>query len=819
MPSATRPPSGPVVVDIQALQSPTTRGRGIGRYVLSWALALERSRPDLIGRYLLNPQLPPPGAMEELLASGKVAYRNSAGSIEPQARIWHVLSPFDLALATDSILAPRVGARSLALSTTVYDLIPALDPSYELPDLIDERRYGTRLEFVRAAQGVQVLSSATADALRSMLDLGGDDLTVVGAAADAKFSPPASRALALQGAKAALAGFGLRRPFVLYPSGSHPRKNNERLIASWADLPESAREQFQLVITGEFDAPTVNHYRHLANSRAIQESVVVPGFVDEDTLVLLYQAAELVCFPSLAEGFGLPVAEALAIGTPVIGSSIPVLSELLDPWACFDPTTQASIASAITMSLLDNHQRDRLGTGQSRRASWEEVAERSGTAFDKLLSRPKGALPHRAQRTKPERLAFVSPLPPAPTGVARYSYRLIEALHDQGEFQIDVYVDGLNSDPAVPRGLVARDVACLRSVERLIGRYDQVVYSLGNSHHHLGALTSLRERSGIVLSHDVRLSNLYRHENGDPGFLPGRFAEAIRRIYGRELPAELGQGGELSGQDLERFGVLMAREVIASSQAFLVSSLAAACLARVEAGAPDEQRVAVLPFAIEAPGEYGASFEEFSATSPLVGKMSRLWGKGPDALEGATLLAHFGIVDPVKQPFLVLEAFAEVHKSVPEALLAFVGPISDELVKSLGELAVQLGLSEAILFTGPIAPDKYRAWLKCCTLAVQLRAAFNGEASAAVGECLASGVPTVVSAIGWLRELPDQAVVKLETTSDKSRVATVLIALLNDKARREQLSAAGRACAEQRSFAETARALVAQLHALGVVSS
>src|SRR5262249_4615126 len=68
---------GPVAVDSSALQSPTSRGRGIGRYAAGWALAIESLRPDLVACYLLNPDLPPPGELEGLLATDKVRYRDS----------------------------------------------------------------------------------------------------------------------------------------------------------------------------------------------------------------------------------------------------------------------------------------------------------------------------------------------------------------------------------------------------------------------------------------------------------------------------------------------------------------------------------------------------------------------------------------------------------------------------------------------------------------------------------------------------------------------------------------------------------------------
>ena len=809
--------AGTVVVDLLALQSPTSRTHGIGRYAANWALALERLRPELVGTYLLNPDLPPPGPIEELVSTGKVVYRGTAHAFGPNARIFHSLSPFDLVVDVGAVWPAEAHARGLAFSATVFDLIPARDPTVELIDIAECRRYRTRLELVRSAAGLQVLSGAVGDELVARLGVTPTRVTVVGAAPDDRFRPAESRSAATRDAIECLRAAGLTGRYALYPSGSHPRKNNERLVEAWTLLGAAGRD-LQLVITGDLPPSTAHHLRRLAASSGAADAVVIPGIVDDDTLTTLYQGAELVCLPSLAEGFGLPVSEARACGTPVICSDRPPLDELVGPGARFDPEDTRDIARALDRALLHRDEVTASSARQAGNASWPEVAARSAQAFEDLLTvaaaRPTTSASKR-RRALP-RIAVVTPLPPAPSGVAAYNFRLVEEIVATGEVGVDVFVDGPTPTPETPAGAAAYAAAALLSVERLTGPYLRVVYTLGNSHHHLGALALLRRRPGVVVSHDVRLTNLYRHETGDPGLLPHGLAARIRSIYGDALPARLGENNEVHAADLARYGLLMAREAIGLSEAFYVTSHAAAALARVDAGPGLAGRVEVLPFAIESPRDRRAGFDEDSVVPPDYPSAAKWWGRPPDARDGRPVVAHFGIVDPVKAPELLVDAFAALVRrsgrgAGTAALLAFVGPISADLASALNARATALGIGDLLALTGPLSPEKYRAWLVATTLAVQLRRSFNGEASAAVGECLASGVPTVATNLGWLRELPETAVELVPVTTSTGELATVIAHLLADPDRRTRLGAAGRAFAARQTFAATARVLLAAL--------
>src|SRR6185437_12526073 len=126
--------AGTVAVDLQALQSPMSRGRGIGRYAEQLALAIEALDPELVGAYLLNARFGPPAADEALVATGKLSY---ARHLPERCRVLHLFSPFDTEAPLGEIWREECDDRSIALSATVYDLIPLTEPSSRIADPIE----------------------------------------------------------------------------------------------------------------------------------------------------------------------------------------------------------------------------------------------------------------------------------------------------------------------------------------------------------------------------------------------------------------------------------------------------------------------------------------------------------------------------------------------------------------------------------------------------------------------------------------------------------------------------------------------------------
>lgn len=177
-----------------------------------------------------------------------------------------------------------------------------------------------------------------------------------------------------------LAELRLPRRFVLSVCSGDPRKNLEDLVAVW----NSRRRDLPLVLTG---------WRGW-QSFPKGKDVMITGFVPDAQLACLYSAAELFIFPSLYEGFGLPVAEALACGCPVLSSNAGGLPETGNCWATyFDPQVQGDLQRKLEKLLADatwrRDMRQKLREAAPDKG-WEAAAAKTLAAMHSLTSRPAG---------------------------------------------------------------------------------------------------------------------------------------------------------------------------------------------------------------------------------------------------------------------------------------------------------------------------------------------------------------------------------------------------------------------------------------------
>jgi glycosyltransferase involved in cell wall biosynthesis len=640
---------------------------------------------------------------------------------------------------------------------------------------------------LRAADALFTTSLTASRSLEKNLAVDPTRLHIVGWGTERQFVPVRPGENAYEQAQASVPD--LEPSFVLYPARGDVHDNIEALITAFARLPAPLRSSRQLVVTGHIPEPAANRLRGVADAEGVGGRVLFAGAVSKDVMLGLYQATELVCFPSLSHEYSPAVSQALACGAVTVVSDIGILKDLVSPGARFDPSSPAAIGASIERGLCDEAFREAaLQRASTTRSTWRDVADRTAAIYEALLARP--VRPWRRRR----RVAIVSPFPPAASGIANYSFRLVEALSAVGDLDIDCFADGLDfspGPPSVPSGLASHDARWLPSVEAATGGYDDVVYVVGNSEFHATALALLRRRRGTVLAHDVRLSGLYRFAAASAAAVPEGVPATLRRIYGPLLPDGLAASGEVNAIEAEHHEPLMAREIIGLADRFLVTSQAAARLARFEAGPVLAPRVGVAGFATDVLRTRGSSASGVAGLEP-----------------GTRVLASFGIVDPIKQPHKLLRCLAALAASHPDLVVALVGPISTELAHDLGTLAEALGLDGRLFITGRVEAEVYLDWLRRAELAVQLRATFSGEASAAVGDCLACGVPMIVTDIGWMGELPGDVAVKVPVDVTADDLAETCTRLLDDPAERGALSDGARRYAGAHSFEVAARALL-----------
>lgn len=261
---------------------------------------------------------------------------------------------------------------------TVYDLIPLLFPRHSSAKARLLFRWLTALA-LRTAASVVAISHSTRRDLLGVLRVPPQKVTVVPLAAGPGFRPQ----LAAEVARVRLR-YALPVDYVLYLGSNKPHKNLVRLVAAWAQLQP---QPFPLVVAGAWD-PRHQRPRECAQTLGLDDEIRWLGRVPDSDLPALYTGAIAFVFPSLYEGFGLPVLEAMACGTPVACSNSSSLPEVSgDAAVAFDPTSVRAIADGLAGVLASADLRAELrerGLRQATRFSWERAARETIEAYRRV---------------------------------------------------------------------------------------------------------------------------------------------------------------------------------------------------------------------------------------------------------------------------------------------------------------------------------------------------------------------------------------------------------------------------------------------------
>jgi alpha-1,3-rhamnosyl/mannosyltransferase len=216
---------------------------------------------------------------------------------------------------------------------------------------------------VRRVAAIVVDSAASGRDVRRLLHADPAKVRVVPLATSPAFRPCESP----EADAAALSRLGLAPGYVLYVGGFWPHKNVPRAIRAHAALPEGLRRRHPLVLVG---GPRSDVVDRLLRAPGAGETTRCLGTVSDADLPALYRGATLFVFPSHYEGFGLPVLEAMASGTPVLASTANALRELTDGAACHvGPEDGPGWEYALRALLEDSSRRDLLAESGRARAS------------------------------------------------------------------------------------------------------------------------------------------------------------------------------------------------------------------------------------------------------------------------------------------------------------------------------------------------------------------------------------------------------------------------------------------------------------------
>ncbi len=358
------------------------RSAGINGYIANLLHALPDAAPDFSYTVFV-------GAQAQLPAQERLTIRRAAWNTENPLRriLWEqLIQPFALRAAQPDLM------HALAFVTPLLSPVPSVVTVYDLsfvhyPDRLPAaRRWYLRL-FVRRscwrARRVIAISHSTARDLVQTFGLPPERIDVAAPGVGEQFRPlPRAEVQAFRTRK------GLPDRFFLFVGTLEPRKNLPVLLRAYARLPVSQRRAVPLVLAGGRGWMDSAIQATIA-AHDLADTVLQPGYLPADELPWWYNAAEALIYPSVYEGFGLPVLEALACGTPALVSDVSSLPEAVGEGGMRLPPDDVSAwTEALERVLADPGWRAEAsarGLAHAARFTWAQTATQTANSYRRAL--------------------------------------------------------------------------------------------------------------------------------------------------------------------------------------------------------------------------------------------------------------------------------------------------------------------------------------------------------------------------------------------------------------------------------------------------
>lgn len=368
------------------------------------------------------------------------------------------------------------------------------------------------------------------------------------------------------------------------------------------------------------------------------------------------------------------------------------------------------------------------------------------------------------------RLAYVSPLPPARSGIAAYSADLIAALMQ--DYEIDVIVEQPEVDgSSLPPGCSVRTASWFEDHSE---DFDRVLYHLGNSHFHSFMIPLCERIPGAVVLHDFYLGDL----------LWAQSFSANNPQWRRSYYESHGYGALVDAGRSEKIHELLAHypvnfKFLRDARGVIVHSHRAAGLASEWLPPSISRKFRHVPL-LRNPVPYEGRDERRAAARQML-------NLAPECF----MVCCFGLTGRAKANLEIIEAWQKMDDAVGGVTrLVFVGAnqggdYGDEIdaaITCVGDSASR------ILITGWVTDSTYRQYLNAADVAIQLRTVDRGETSAAVLDCMSHGVPTIINRTGAMAELDADAVHALPAVCSVQDIADALTSLYRDPDMRNAIS-------------------------------
>ena len=752
-----------IAFDATAILGPMSKNRGIGNYSMGQFTTMIKNDKEnsyvffnlFDDSFNLNDYLGEGVFVEEfkmflgtnpLAIQGNVEYRDLVGAIvkkfirDYQIDVFYITSPFD----NNCVVYQKEWFEDCKVIALVYDIIPYVMRKHYLSGKESMKWYMTCVDVLRWVDRLQVISQSVKDDLVSYLNFDADKIDVIWGAVDSRYKeidvPEQQRSELFD-------KFAIDSSYIMCTGGDDMRKNIAGLIEAYSELSKELIEKYQLVIVCKLSADAEDRYKKLSEKLNVAGRVVFTNFVSNEELLALYNLATIMAFPSIYEGFGLPVVEAWACGTPVLTSENSSLGQIAgDAAVKVNPNSIKDITKGLQYALTDCDLDELLRKGKERLKlfQWDVVAKDSIESIEKLRCEIKidKARGNHAKKC----VAMFTPLPPIESGISDYSVDIIKGLKKY--FDIDVYID----DGYVSKVELGENVRVLlhTEFEKNKSLYEEVIYQMGNSEYHFYMYDYIKRMSGIVVLHDYNMhSALYykslivEKSNYDlySSFLKEDISEEACNDYIHKL--QNGQSGAKI-YEIELNGAITnyAKKIIVHSF---------------------DSKEKLLKTNIER-----NVYQVWQGTNvtqlPSVDE-KKVIRKEKEYEETSVIFGAFGHIHETKRAIPILKAFAKLIKEYKNTRLVFVGKLSDSLKHEFHEIIQLNKLREYVRVTGYTSLEDFSEYMNIIDVVFNLRYPYNGETSASLIRNLERANCVVVNNTGSFAEIPDDACIKLPEVS------------------------------------------------------
>lgn len=684
-----------LLVDARCLQLPPHLQRGIGLHAVNLLAGAPRDGGfEIIG--LIDPGLAPlPAEIDALFDRLTTSLYDV--SVTENA-VFLAASPMTHDMRP---LARILRNNNIYKTALVFDFIPLDWPDLYLRDPRTRRNYYGALAALRRFDGYFPISQATGARLRAFHH-NARIIEVTGVAVRPALLPKS----------APVADF-IHRQDIMVVAGDDPRKNPDIAVLAHGASSILQKSGIKLVIAGVQDRQMrqmlIAHHKAAGGNQALLEFL---PFISDDALAGRYREAKLLIAPSRAEGFSMPIIEALANGCAVLASNDPAQAELItDPKLRFDPDDAPGLTRAMERICLDEAAfKAAISAAPALAAQFtpDAVAAHFWNGLQRALTMPSPTSPFVSRRARP-RIGFLSPMPPSLSGCADYSHATLAALAPL----CDVTVFSSTPEPVLPPGIAFGGDAGMARIQT--ARFDAFVSVIGNSRLHDAEYDFLRAHGAATILHDARLINYMLHRFG---------MNRTRALAQTELARPVSAGEiESWSTDQRRLPCLFLGEIVGAAAPLFVHSTSM----RKAIGGLYGIDARYLPFA-----PYRLLADDALSKPARLAARRRL-----GVPEGELVIASFGHVALDRQPARLVEMVRHLRTSGMAASLYLIGPAD-------APLRAQLAQVDFVWFSADALSDTiYRDWLAAADLAVQLRLGPVGSISGALMDCLAAGLPTI----------------------------------------------------------------------------